>query len=70
MEPGRVYSPWGCKESDATERITQLTEWNEKPLGREMTSMITLTPEKKMIGECEGFKICVHGCFNASVFKE
>ena len=31
-----------------TERITQLTEWNEKPLGREMTSMITLTPEKKM----------------------
>ena len=21
-EPGRLYSPWGCKESDTTERLT------------------------------------------------
>ena len=21
-EPGRLYSPWGCKESDTTERLS------------------------------------------------
>ena len=28
-EPGG-YSPWGCKESDMTERLTQSRGWNEK----------------------------------------
>ena len=28
-EPGRLYSPWGCKESDATEQLRKASVLNK-----------------------------------------
>ena len=30
-EPGRLYSPWGCKESDMTEQLSLTDAFNEIP---------------------------------------
>ena len=37
-EPGRLPSPWGCKESDTTERLT-FTFTNEEILAQKLSNV-------------------------------
>ena len=37
-EPGRLHSPWGCKESDTTERLT-FTFTNEEILAQKLSNV-------------------------------